>query len=374
MAKYEHEGITSSRAIANKVLAEFMIVANSDIKTVYIKTDVPPSVDSPVEVLLNGTTIYVMPTDRPEVDNSTGLVNQTGLTVAVVKGDIVTVGMPATVASNKEFGPKNYVIVTSDDGVSPGTGTVDSVVAGSGITVDNTDPANPIVAATGGGGGSVGTFWADAPFASPSAEDDEFDAGTLDAKWSFMGAGQGPLGVTSGYGGSFLRMTPDVGDYPALRGIKQPTTDVDQAWAIKLYPGRGLGSSMWQGLMIGDTGTANAWWGYVYDPNDRKIKSIGYTANTGPNSGPTDVGTLFTNEHEIRAIYIKCRYVSSTKTVYGYVSTDGINYALVGSQGTNGGGGADKVGIVCYGGETTNVHLIDWFRKLQSNPFTGRVI
>lgn len=34
-----------------------------------------------------------------------------------------------------------------------GGGTVDSIVAGTGISVDDTDPANPIVSATGGGGG-----------------------------------------------------------------------------------------------------------------------------------------------------------------------------------------------------------------------------
>ena len=36
------------------------------------------------------------------------------------------------------------------------TAGVSSVVAGSGISVDNTDPANPIVSATGGGGGGSG--------------------------------------------------------------------------------------------------------------------------------------------------------------------------------------------------------------------------
>jgi len=36
-----------------------------------------------------------------------------------------------------------------------GGGTVDSVVAGTGISVDNTDPANPIVSATGGGTASI---------------------------------------------------------------------------------------------------------------------------------------------------------------------------------------------------------------------------
>lgn len=36
-----------------------------------------------------------------------------------------------------------------------GGGTVDTIVAGSGITVDATDPANPIVSASGGGGGGA---------------------------------------------------------------------------------------------------------------------------------------------------------------------------------------------------------------------------
>lgn len=35
-----------------------------------------------------------------------------------------------------------------------GSGIVESVVAGTGISVDDTDPANPIVSATGGGGGT----------------------------------------------------------------------------------------------------------------------------------------------------------------------------------------------------------------------------
>jgi len=39
-----------------------------------------------------------------------------------------------------------------------GTGTVETIVAGTGISVDSTDPANPIVSATGGGGGTVDTI------------------------------------------------------------------------------------------------------------------------------------------------------------------------------------------------------------------------
>jgi len=42
---------------------------------------------------------------------------------------------------------------TGIDFVTPGGGGVSSVVAGTGIAVDNTDPANPVVSATGGPGG-----------------------------------------------------------------------------------------------------------------------------------------------------------------------------------------------------------------------------
>ena len=38
-----------------------------------------------------------------------------------------------------------------------GSGIVESIIAGSGVSVDNTDPANPVVSATGGGGGGSTT-------------------------------------------------------------------------------------------------------------------------------------------------------------------------------------------------------------------------
>lgn len=42
-------------------------------------------------------------------------------------------------------------------GGGSGTGIVESIVAGTGVTVDDTDPANPVVSATGGGGGGSTT-------------------------------------------------------------------------------------------------------------------------------------------------------------------------------------------------------------------------
>lgn len=46
-------------------------------------------------------------------------------------------------------------VKTIESNPSNGTGTVDSIVAGAGISVDSTDPANPIVSATGSGTGDM---------------------------------------------------------------------------------------------------------------------------------------------------------------------------------------------------------------------------
>ena len=54
-----------------------------------------------------------------------------------------------------------YVLTTDANGVGTwqaaagGGGQVDSVVAGTNVTIDNTDPVNPIINATGGGGGGT---------------------------------------------------------------------------------------------------------------------------------------------------------------------------------------------------------------------------
>ena len=70
-----------------------------------------------------------------------------------------------------------------------GSGGIESIVAGANITVDDTDPANPIISASGGGGGDgfvlddflpsfVRSTALDAPYG------DAFEAGTLDSKWT----------------------------------------------------------------------------------------------------------------------------------------------------------------------------------------------
>jgi hypothetical protein len=59
-------------------------------------------------------------------------------------GEILTAGSGVTVTYNDETGEFEFAAAS-------GSGVVETVVAGTGIAVDSTDPANPIVSATSSG-------------------------------------------------------------------------------------------------------------------------------------------------------------------------------------------------------------------------------
>lgn len=63
--------------------------------------------------------------------------------------------IPAATYGTETFATREWVADNTGGG---GGGGILSIQAGTGISVDNTDPSNPIVSATGGGGGSVGTL------------------------------------------------------------------------------------------------------------------------------------------------------------------------------------------------------------------------
>jgi len=80
-------------------------------------------------------------------------VGSTGLTSTI--GDAVDVRGPAGADGTNGIDGTNGTNGTNGaDGADGADGVVQSIVAGTGITIDDTDPANPIVTATGGGGGS----------------------------------------------------------------------------------------------------------------------------------------------------------------------------------------------------------------------------
>lgn len=102
-----------------------------------------------------------------------------------------------------------------------GGGRVNSVVAGTNVTVDNTDPRNPVVSSTGGSGGGIPQYNSDP--VSPAAE----DAWVL--RTTSGGAGGGKL--KSYFGLGFPVTTPGTGvtstyqfSYRTLEGTTKRVT------------------------------------------------------------------------------------------------------------------------------------------------------
>lgn len=64
-------------------------------------------------------------------------------------------GLPGPPGADGPAGPQGPQGPQGNPGVPGQDGVVQSIVAGTNVTVDDTDPANPIVSASGGGGGAV---------------------------------------------------------------------------------------------------------------------------------------------------------------------------------------------------------------------------
>jgi hypothetical protein len=83
-------------------------------------------------------------------------------------GDVTTVSLGYA-------GPAGTKGDKGDTGNTGPAGVVQSIVAGTNVTVDSTDPANPVVSASGGGG--VGTGTVDSVVAGSGVSVDSTDPG-----------------------------------------------------------------------------------------------------------------------------------------------------------------------------------------------------
>jgi len=101
--------------------------------------------------------------------NFTDLINR--LTELGYTG-IETNGIIPTASSYISSDVDNAIVLGTDSKlfVPETTGGIESVVAGTNITIDNTDPLNPVISASGGGGGTTDTI------AQASWEDNIFNA------------------------------------------------------------------------------------------------------------------------------------------------------------------------------------------------------
>lgn len=138
---------------------------------------------STFSVKLNGIDLYAG-VARPSIVTTEAFGTKTGLSDSVSKFvDRITLDLVEITGSG--LTQRLTLLVTIDDGVPDAVG-VESVVAGTNVTVDNTDPANPVVSSSGGGGGG---------FTPAVIFDDPCTGGTIDsAIWGTVGAGASQSG------------------------------------------------------------------------------------------------------------------------------------------------------------------------------------
>jgi hypothetical protein len=219
-----------------------------------------------------------------------------------------------------------------------------------------------------GGGGGSGLYSPDVPYAVPSTEDDEFNAGSLNAKW--LTNTNAP--VTSFGVPNLMGIRP--GHATQMSGLYQAVSDVDQTWRMKLFIPPTLTSNMNVGFLLRDSGTYYVTF-YHSCGTSTGYFHHDYWINTNSVYSNNNFGTMPGLTSMFPPIYLEVQYVSSTKKYYYAVSVDGLSFYRFGNEGTVGGGALDRIGIFCNGDSTSSneselVH-IEWFRKLQGS-YTGR--
>lgn len=97
-----------------------------------------------INVRINGVAQFTGE-DRLKVNTDNRSDSKTGLTIAIADGDVIA--FDVEVAGTGALYPYLECCATVEDGdTGGGSGTVETIVEGTGIDVDDTDPANPIVA------------------------------------------------------------------------------------------------------------------------------------------------------------------------------------------------------------------------------------
>lgn len=235
----------------------------------------------------------------------------------------------------------------------PGT-IVESVVAGTNVTVDNTDPANPIVSSSGGGGGSSSyeTPGDDVP-GSPSSYDDEFNDASIDSKWGWVNQGGATITETNAY--QKLTMPSNAGWQYRIRKQTAPGVDFTLtarlAFAAKFenYPECAL---------------------LLYNSSSTKLIGIGVVGYGGSNwqvqvvrgSTPSSFSAVQYHGDDRGAQYFRIKQLSGS--YYFYHSPDGVSWALDYSETT--GSFLSSVTDIGFGGAGTNPTDAEltayWFR------------
>lgn len=218
--------------------------------------------------------------------------------------------------------------------------------------------------ATGGGGGSIGLYSPDLPYASPNALDDEFDGGSLDAKWTAVNGGS--TVHTSFPGDGSMRIYCVESN---MNGLYQTTTNVDQTIRAKISPAIDTVNTSVIGLFM--MSGANNITEIVFQGATLVVYKGIYTSGAGSSgafTAATGANPLFGALKDVREFYLEMKYTASGNLVDASVSLDGVTWVPL-FTGLSLGGDIGKLGIAVHGTSTIG-SAIRWFRKLQGT-FTG---
>jgi hypothetical protein len=149
--KQHHGGIFTGRVSTTRTFAEFRSLIDGTAVLAHVYTDVGPIADAIIAVFRNGDEIDRM--TLPGVTLGDPSTIDMVLTEPIDKDDLIEF-VAVSLSPFAFFGPKVYFELIVEDGIS-GTGVVQTVVGGTDITVNSTDPANPIVSYSGTGGTGV---------------------------------------------------------------------------------------------------------------------------------------------------------------------------------------------------------------------------
>jgi hypothetical protein len=280
-------------------------------------------------------------------------------------------GTTLTVTIDKAVGSGTHtdwlINLAGDPGSSGATGVLDDLTdvnapspsdqdvltydSGSGLWIPQ--------AAPGGGGGGGGLYSPDYAYASPGSFDDEFDAGSLDAKWTNQGSAVVSFNIPN-----HVSIKPGA----SLSALTQSASG-DRTFRMKLRFPPVAAASLAMGFLLRDSGSF--FQTYIFDATNGNFS---YDRWTGPTTffsqGIIGTKAAFSQTGD-SPIYLELKYIDSTKTSYFSISRDGVVWHLISSNGTVAGGAMDKIGIAIYGtAGSTEFTYIDWFRELQG-VYTG---
>jgi hypothetical protein len=200
------------------------------------------------------------------------------------------------------------------------------------------DVVSGVLVATGGGSSTADP---DAPPASPSTYDDEFNAGALDGKWAWNNQGGATTTFTNGY--MALQMTANGANN--LRSILQTIAGGDTAWTITVNMSAVFSGSGTIAAIVLTDGTKFEVFDYSWPSSagDQPLRIHTFATNAS-------AGTLIASYQAPMRGYLRVQ-CDGTSNIYSF-SPDGRVYITLATRAKAvflAAGGATKFGLGVFG-------------------------